>query len=95
MCLSTLALYIGALNAARFLHNDLLNTTIRAPTSTFFDVTPVGRILNRFAKDIDTADNDLPATLRAFVACLFGVYKDIFFCLFFRPGIFWWWKFFY
>jgi ATP-binding cassette, subfamily C (CFTR/MRP), member 1 len=74
--LSTLSLFIGALNAARFLHNHLLNTTIRAPTSTFFDVTPVGRILNRFSKDIDTADNDLPATLRAFVACLFGVYTS-------------------
>jgi ATP-binding cassette, subfamily C (CFTR/MRP), member 1 len=76
-------LYIGALNAARYLHNHLLNNVMRAPTTTFFDVTPVGRVLNRFSKDIDTADNDLPATLRAWVACCFGVYD---FLIYF----FWW-----
>lgn len=27
---------------------------------TFFDTTPIGRIINRFAKDIDSVDSSLP-----------------------------------
>ena len=37
--------------------NDARPSTAR-PTS-FFDVTPVGRMVNRFAADIDMADNQL------------------------------------
>ncbi|XP_059617041.1 multidrug resistance-associated protein 1 isoform X5 [Phlebotomus argentipes] len=71
--LSTLSLYLGALSAARLMHAQLLRSVMRAPTTTFFDVTPVGRILNRFSKDVSEVDSDLPATLRAWVACFFGV----------------------
>lgn len=71
--ISTLALYIGTLNAARYLHNSLLHTVMRAPTTTFFDVTPVGRIINRFSHDVETVDNEFPATIRAFSSCFFGV----------------------
>lgn len=71
--LSTLALYVGALSASRILHKQLLQNVLRAPLASFFDVTPLGRILNRFSKDVDTTDTDLPATLRAWSACFFGV----------------------
>lgn len=40
----------------------------------FFDQTPLGRIMNRFSKDVQEVDTDLPATLRAFSSCVFGVY---------------------
>lgn len=43
----------------------------------FFDQTPIGRIINRFSKDIEAVDSDLPATLRAFTACLFGVFLGL------------------
>lgn len=77
---STLSLYVGALGAAKYLHNSLLNSVLRAPMNTFFDVTPLGRILNRFSHDVDVTDTEFPATLRAFTSCFFGVY--IYFCLF-------------
>jgi ABC-type multidrug transport system fused ATPase/permease subunit len=32
----------------------------------FFETTPLGRIMNRFAKDIDTIDNNLSDALRMF-----------------------------
>ncbi|EAL39215.3 AGAP009835-PA, partial [Anopheles gambiae str. PEST] len=65
--LSTLFLYIGALEASRTLHKTLLRRVLHAPLTSFFDITPVGRVLNRFSKDIDTTDSDLPATLRAWM----------------------------
>ncbi|KAI9002587.1 hypothetical protein DFJ74DRAFT_696267 [Hyaloraphidium curvatum] len=47
------------------LHNGTLESVFRSPV-TFFDTTPVGRIMNRFSKDIDAVDNVLPETLRMF-----------------------------
>ncbi|XP_044271383.1 multidrug resistance-associated protein 1 isoform X2 [Tribolium madens] len=71
--LSALSLYIGALNGAQILHQLLLSNILRVPCTTFFDVTPVGRILNRFSKDVDTVDNILPMTLRGWITCFFSV----------------------
>uniref|UniRef100_A0A182WGR0 ABC-type glutathione-S-conjugate transporter n=1 Tax=Anopheles minimus TaxID=112268 RepID=A0A182WGR0_9DIPT len=69
--LSTLFLYVGALEASRTLHKTLLRRVLHAPLTSFFDITPVGRVLNRFSKDIDTTDSDLPATLRAWILSLY------------------------
>ncbi|KAL4706573.1 hypothetical protein ACJJTC_015771, partial [Scirpophaga incertulas] len=69
---SSLALYLGALGAARALHAALLGGVLRAPTIGFFDCTPVGRVLNRFSKDVDVLDNVLPMTLRGWTSCFFA-----------------------
>ncbi|XP_077285787.1 multidrug resistance-associated protein 1-like [Arctopsyche grandis] len=69
----SLALYIGTLEASKALHEHMLSAILRAPITTFFDVTPIGRIVNRFSKDVDTMDNVLPVTLRAWISHLFAV----------------------
>jgi len=48
----------GAWTAAKTLHRKLVTGVFRAPIS-WFDVTPVGRIINRFAKDISSLDGRL------------------------------------
>jgi len=50
----------------------MLENLLRNPIK-FFDITPVGRVLNRFAKDVDTMDIILPMTLRGWTTCFFGV----------------------
>ena len=44
--------------ASRTLHSNLLNSVLKAPSS-WFDTTPVGRILSRFSKDMYSIDVEL------------------------------------
>lgn len=63
---------LGTIAAANGMHSMLLSNMMRLAMS-FFDVTPIGRVLNRFSKDVDTCDNVLPQVLRMFIAMVFGV----------------------
>ncbi|KAJ1116094.1 hypothetical protein NDU88_004313 [Pleurodeles waltl] len=47
--------------AAQSLHNEMFHSILRAPV-LFFDRNPIGRILNRFSKDIGHLDDLLPFT---------------------------------
>ena len=58
-----LSIIYGTLNASRTLHQKLLSSIVRAPMH-FFDTTPLGRIMNRFSKDIDVLDNYIQFILR-------------------------------
>ncbi|KAJ7321462.1 Multidrug resistance-associated protein 7 [Desmophyllum pertusum] len=62
----------GGICAARVLHSRLLKSILSAPVS-FFDVTPIGRIINRFSSDIYSIDDSLPFILNIFLAQAFGV----------------------
>ncbi|XP_035829877.1 multidrug resistance-associated protein 1 [Aplysia californica] len=51
-------------SASGALHNMMLSNVMRSPMA-FFDTTPIGRIVNRFSRDVDVLDSDLPNTIRA------------------------------
>ena len=61
--------YAG-LKAAYRLHDILLAKVLRG-RMLFFDTTPSGRILNRFAKDITSVDNGLPFMVNILLAMIF------------------------
>ncbi|RUS31387.1 hypothetical protein BC938DRAFT_477911 [Jimgerdemannia flammicorona] len=65
--LTTTASYVGVavagVRAARTLHKRLMNKVFRLPMS-FFDTTPLGRIVNRFSKDVQIIDENLPMMIQ-------------------------------
>eukprot|EP00835_Amoeboradix_gromovi_P004798 NODE_399_length_9361_cov_0.420428.p1 type:complete len:1038 gc:universal NODE_399_length_9361_cov_0.420428:245-3358(+) len=59
----------GSFNIHSLLLNGVLNTPIR-----FFDVTPVGRVINRFSKDIQTVDRNVSNSLLSVLYCTLGTF---------------------
>ncbi|XP_036838726.1 multidrug resistance-associated protein 4 isoform X2 [Oncorhynchus mykiss] len=57
----SLVMFNVLVKAAQSLHNRMFNSILRTPVR-FFDVNPIGRILNRFSKDISQLDSMLPNT---------------------------------
>jgi len=42
--------------ASKNLHTQMINRTVLAPVNLYFDITPVGRILNKFSKDLNAIE---------------------------------------
>ena len=53
---SSFCFYVTALRASGNLHDQMTNAVLKAPV-LFFDTNPVGRILNRFSKDVGCMDD--------------------------------------
>ncbi|XP_040885254.1 ATP-binding cassette sub-family C member 3 isoform X2 [Toxotes jaculatrix] len=68
--ISSFTLAMGNIGAARKLHYNLLANKLHTPQS-FFDTTPLGRVINRFSKDIYVIDEALPATVLMFLGTFF------------------------
>jgi len=60
-----------ALRSSKRIHSTVFGLIMRASVPLFFDVTPLGRILNLMSKDLDHLDTLLPTTLFALVQNVF------------------------
>lgn len=45
--------------ATRKLHKDMIRKVLNAPINLYYDVTPIGRILNKFSKDLAVIETNL------------------------------------
>ncbi|OAA53855.1 ATP-dependent bile acid permease [Cordyceps fumosorosea ARSEF 2679] len=69
-------IFFGSLTASRRLHSALLSSVMRARFK-FFDVTPLGQIVNRFSKDLEAVDQDIAPTAIGVLACALSLIVTI------------------
>ncbi|CAJ1953022.1 unnamed protein product [Sphenostylis stenocarpa] len=72
---SLLAVALG-LQSSKYLFSQLVNSLFRAPMS-FYDSTPLGRILSRVSLDLSIADLDIPFVLTYTVGSTINCYADL------------------
>jgi len=60
------------INSSKKLHKVMLHSIMRSRIS-FFESTPIGRILNRFSKDINSVEFQLPMSYKDFTYCSLDV----------------------
>ncbi|XP_038135455.1 multidrug resistance-associated protein 1-like, partial [Cyprinodon tularosa] len=80
----SLSMSIGGIMASRYLHQSLLYDVLRSPMS-FFEKTPSGNLVNRFAKEMDTIDSVIPNILKMFMGSMFNVLGSCLIILFATP----------
>jgi ATP-binding cassette subfamily C (CFTR/MRP) protein 4 len=64
--------FFFTVEASKALHDAMTRSVLRSKIE-FFDVNPIGRILNRFSGDVGSNDDQLPTTLFDFLVVLFLV----------------------
>uniref|UniRef100_A0A3Q3MHC0 Multidrug resistance-associated protein 1 n=1 Tax=Labrus bergylta TaxID=56723 RepID=A0A3Q3MHC0_9LABR len=65
----SLFMSIGGILASRCLHQSMLYDVLRSPMS-FFERTPSGNLVNRFAKEMDTIDSVIPSIIKMFMGSI-------------------------
>ncbi|PBP20899.1 ABC transporter [Diplocarpon rosae] len=66
MFLFSIFLTFMSTDASKTMLNRAITRALRAPMS-FFDTTPLGRITNRFSRDVDVMDNNLSDAMRMYL----------------------------
>lgn len=69
MFMFSFAVSVFGTEAGKKMLHRAITRVLRAPMS-FFDTTPLGRITNRFSKDIDVMDNALTDAMRMYFITL-------------------------
>ena len=66
-------------------HTDIMYKVMNAPVNTFFDVTPVGKILVRFSKDLEVFKGGLYWSISHVMNMIFRVGAVVFFLIYVNP----------
>lgn len=74
--LGAISLARGTIIASAKLHEGMLARVLRSPM-IFFDTTPIGRVVNRFARDVDVVDATIPGTIRNLISHVLNITTTI------------------
>ena len=77
--------FFGSLTASRRIHNLLIQSVTRARFK-FFDVTPLGQIMNRFSKDLEAVDQDIAPTAISVMSCALSLLVTVVLITVITPG---------
>lgn len=75
------------IKASQILHDKMLNSVMAAPIS-FFDSTPVGRVLQRFSRDVESVDVYLQWSFISVINCILQVFVSILLIVTIMPILF-------
>ncbi|KAH9080865.1 hypothetical protein Ae201684P_007951 [Aphanomyces euteiches] len=76
-----------AVLCSKSLHATVLRHALDAPVPTFFDVTPVGRILKSFSSDMDMVDSTLPQYILFVIEFFFSLAAILVVCAVSAPYV--------
>lgn len=65
------------LRAGRRVHEEMIERVLHAPVNLYFDVTPIGRILNKFSKDLNGLETQIGWYMSATLSNLFMLVQVI------------------
>ena len=65
-------IFFGSLTASWKLHNRLM-TAVTGAKFKFFDVTPLGQMMNRFSKDLEAVDQEVAPIAIGVMSCALGI----------------------
>lgn len=84
---SICSLVCGNLRAVSVLHNRMLNKVMSAPINLYFDITPIGQIMNRFSKDLNVMDASIVFAISGLFGCVFNAMASIIVAVYVVPYI--------
>lgn len=78
-------IFFGSLTASRRIHDRLITSVTRAKFK-FFDVTPLGQLMNRFSKDLEAVDQDIAPTAIGVMTCALSLIVTVALIAYITPG---------
>lgn len=82
-----LIVLVGGVRGAYRLYEDMIKALVRAPINLFYDITPLGRVLNRLSKDQNEIDSQVPFCFGGLLAMVYSFMGEIVMCVIFVPWI--------
>lgn len=55
------------------MHEDMIQRIVHAPVNLYFDVTPIGKSLNKFSKDLNQLETELGYQLGTMLALIYNL----------------------
>lgn len=78
-------IFFGSLSASKRLHDRLMSAVTRAKFK-FFDVTPLGQLMNRFSKDLEAVDQEISPTAIGVMSCALSLVVTVVLIAYITPG---------